>query len=367
MGDFREQAQQLIQSRLVAKAHDLFRFRHPYIYYYFLAAYLRDHLDESTIQAVVRDLAANLYREESASTLLFLAHLSKDRFVLNTLVAAAEAQFTEAPVATLQRDVEFLNKIESTVPKLPIADRNARDAREELLEAADRNEEQQRKFEEQQQAQIENASSALGRLNAALKTIQILGQILKNFPADFERDDKDRIITASCALGRRVLGSLLQSIEQNEALLLQDMIRLITRRRSSLSETKLRERAASAIFALSELAATGMVVRISHALGSKDLTATYERVFPDVKVSMLRLVYAALRLEHYDEFPEGLIRKGAKALRRNPFAFRVLRDLVVRYLTMFPADFRLKQRLSEMLHLDFQTVRAPKPTQRLLK
>jgi hypothetical protein len=257
--------------------------------------------------------------------------------------------------------------MESTVPKLRLADRDARDAREELLEAADCSEEQQRKFEEQQQAQIESASSALGRLNAALKTIQILGQVPKNFPADFERDDKDRIITVSCALGRRVLGSLLHSIEQHEALFLQDMIRLITRRTSSIPENKLRERAASAIFALSELAATGMVVRISHALGSKDLTPTYERVFPNANTAMLRLVYAALRLEHYEKFPEGLIREEAKVLRRNAFAFRVLRDLVVRYLNMFPTDFRLKQRLSETLHLDFQKVSAPKPAQRLLK
>ena len=299
--------------------------------------------------------------------MLFLAHLSKDRFILETLLATAEAQFTTAPLATLQQDVAFLNKLDSSVPKLRLADQNVRETREQLLDTADRTEEDQRKFEEQERAQIENASSALGRLNAALKTIQILGQLLKNFPADYERDDKDRIIAVSCALGRRVLGSLLQSIEQHEALFLQDMIRLITRSRPNLPETKLRARAASAIFALSELAATGMVVRIAHALGSKDLTSTYERVFPDMKTAILRLVYTALRLEHYEDFPEGLIRDEAKALRRNGFAFRVLRDLVVRYLNMFPTDFRLKQRLSEMLRLNFQKIRTPKPAQRLLK
>ena len=52
MGDFQQQVQQLIDCRLVTKAHDLFRFRHPYIYYYFLAAYLRDHLHDQKIQVV---------------------------------------------------------------------------------------------------------------------------------------------------------------------------------------------------------------------------------------------------------------------------------------------------------------------------
>lgn len=367
MGNFATQAQQLVDCRLMAKTHDLFTFKHPYIYYYFLAVYLRDHLQESSVQDVVRDLATKLYRDESASTLLFLAHLSKDRFILRTLLSTAESQFIEAPLATLQDDVQFLNKLDSTIPRLRLPEENLRDAREHLLEAADRNEDEQRKFEQAEQAEIENATSALGRLNAALKTVQILGQILKNFPADFERDEKDRIIIASCTLGRRVLGSLLHSVEAHEALFLTDMVRLIARIKSNIPEHKLRERAAAAVFALSELAATGMVVRMSHALGSKDLTSTYERVFPSMTSPILRLVYAALRLEHYEEFPEGLIRDEAKTLRRNAFAFRVLRGLVVRYLTMFPTDFRLKQRLSQTLNLDFQKVRNPKQEQRLLR
>ena len=61
--------------------------------------------------------------------------------------------------------------------------------------------------------------------------------------------------------------------------------------------------------------------------------------------TILRLVYVALRLEHYADFPERLILSEALNLRSNPFAFRILRALVVRYLTLFPTDFRLQQRL----------------------
>jgi hypothetical protein len=86
---------------------------------------------------------------------------------------------------------------------------------------------------------------------------------------------------------------------------------------------------------------------MSHALGSKDLTATYERLFPNIKTAVMRLVYVALQLDHYDRFPDSLVRDQAKELRHNAFGIRVLRNLVVRYLAIFPTDFRLKQRLSE--------------------
>src|SRR5207245_1996079 len=70
MGEFQQQVRQLLDSRLVTKTNDVFKFRHPYIYYYFLAAYIRDHLQDPAIRALVGELASNLHREESASTLL---------------------------------------------------------------------------------------------------------------------------------------------------------------------------------------------------------------------------------------------------------------------------------------------------------
>ncbi len=145
------------------------------------------------------------------------------------------------------------------------------------------------------------------------------------------------------------------------------MLQLIARRRPNLSTERLREGAVSAVLGLSELAAFGMVVRLSHALGSKNLTSTYDRTFEGNDITILNLVYIALRLEHYDDFPERLILEAAAAMRTNAFGFRILRGLVVRYLTLFPTDFRLKQRLSSKLNLDFRRIRAPRQEQRLLE
>ena len=56
---------------------------------------------------------------------------------------------------------------------------------------------------------------------------------------------------------------------------LEDMLRLIVRRRPDIPAEKLRQGAVSAVLGLSELAAIGTVIRLSHALGSKELTSTY--------------------------------------------------------------------------------------------
>jgi hypothetical protein len=79
-------------------------------------------------------------------------------------------------------------------------------------------------------------------------------------------------------------------------------------------------------------------IKTSTRIGSKDLTTTYERVFPQLQSVMMRLVYVSLRLEHYENFPESLVRKEADELQSNPFSFRVLRFLVARHFAIFPTD-----------------------------
>jgi Calcineurin-like phosphoesterase len=357
----------LVEMQLLNRQHDSFVFRHPYIHYYFLAIYLRDRLSDADLASHVHTLAAELYKDENANTLLFLSHLSKKRIILDALLASADAQYPGAQHVTLEGDVGFLNQMHGVVGKLRLPDKPMTASRQEMIENVDAARAEELEFQEERKPEIESDSSILGRLNSALKTIQILGQFLKNFPADLDRGEKDRIIAACCSLARRALGDFIGLVQRNETEILQEMLFLIGRRKPSIDAQKLRDRAVITVVSLCELASVGMITRLSYALGSKELSATYDRLFPSFVEPIMRLVYVAIQLDHYDEFPEGLIREEGKALHKNPFGFRILRYLVARYLALFPTDFRLKQRLSELLQFEFQKVRIPKKEQQLLK
>lgn len=357
----------LIEMHLVKQQHDSIVFCQPYIHYYFLALYLRDRLSEAELANHIKTLAAHLYKDENANTLLFLSHLSNKRVILDTLLASADAQYPDAKDANLEDDVRFLNQMHGAVGKLKLPDKPATTTRQEMIESLDAAREEELEFEEQRKPEIESNSSMLGRLNSALKTIQILGQFLKNFPADLDRGEKDRIIAACCSLGRRALGDFIGLVQRQETEILQEMLFLIGRRKPSIDAEKLRDRAVMTVVSLCELASVGMIIRLSYALGSRELSATYDRLFPTFSEPIMRLAYVSVQLDHYDDFPEGVIREAGKAFHKNPFAFRILRYLVARYLAIFPTDFRLRQRLSESLELDFQKVSIPKKEQQLLK
>lgn len=367
LSDFDRQTNQLIDVHLVSLKNDCISFRHPYIYYYFIALYLRDHLAQETVKATIATLSKQLHRDDSANTLLFLAHLSKDESILESLLAAAAGQYVGAAETALEEDVAFLNQLGGVVNRLQLPDRPVAETREEELESLEAARHQELEFEVQRKAEIENDSCILGRLNAALKTIQILGQFLKNFPANLDRTQKDRIIAACSTLARKGLGDFLGLVQRNETAMLEEILFLISRRKPGIAPDKLRDRATTAVVALCELATTGMIQRLSYAIGSSELSTTYERLLPKNSVAIMRLLYLALRLDHYQHFPEGLIDQEVKLLSRNPFAFRILRCLIVRHFAIFPTDFRLKQRLSSVLELDYQKISIARDELKLLK
>ena len=81
----------------------------------------------------------------------------------------------------------------------------------------------------------------------------------------------------------------------------------------------------------------------------------------------LRLIHLSLQLDHYGDFPEAKVNDEAKQLKENAFSFRILRQLVVRHLAIFPVDFRLRQSMSSLLKLDYQKVKVPRVEQQILK
>jgi len=365
--DFGQQARQLEKMQLLVKINDGFRFRHPYILYYFTAYYLNDHINETEVGKAIHTMAQELFREQSASTLLFLSHLSKDSRILETLLAACDSQYAAAPSASLDNDVGFLNDLTGEAQKLIVVDGSLADMRQRELEKLDASRNDELAYEEANKKEIEAQDTLLGRLNAALKTIQILGQFLKNFPANLDRSKKDRVISACCDLARRALGGYLEIVRENESDFLRDMVFIIASRKPDISAAKLKEHAATAVVTLSELASFGMISRLSYSLGSSELMNTYDRYFEKAEVSFLRLVHTALKLDHYTSFPESHLTDEVAQLRKNPFAFKLLQQLAVRHMFMFPVDFRLRQKMSVLLKLDYKRLTIPKPDQRLLK
>lgn len=65
------------------------------------------------------------------------------------------------------------------------------------------------------------------QLDVAFKTLQILGQIVKNFPGSMSGDDKRRLVTECIGIGLRTLGSLFAILEASSESFVRMMIGML--------------------------------------------------------------------------------------------------------------------------------------------
>lgn len=353
----------LIAQHILVRSNDHVSFRHAYLFFYFTACYLRDHIHESESRGDIRVLISSLANERAANVLLFLTHLSKDPFIVEELLLAAASQFPGIKEATLQDDVVFLNKLHASAATLEIPDVSPRQTREEYLAALDEEELNGRHLS----SHDASANDLLVQINGGLKMIQVLGQILKNFPANLNREKKSQILASCSSLGRRLLTAYLGLVSENERALLEVFVETIKRNEPSMTTFAVRERAVATIVGISEMTAYGLIKRLSHAIGLRDLMAVYERVYGVDDGPFSKLLLASLSLDHAGEFPEKLVEDTMASVHKNAFAHSVLRYLVFMRLMLFPAKFQTRQKMAQILKFSYQKTVAQSAQRTLIK
>ena len=107
---------QLVDQNILVALNDGFRFKYRYLYNYFVASYLKDHITERAIRDMIGEMSCGVHFESNANILMFLAHLSKDPVVIDELLASSRGLYPEFVPATLQDDVKFLGTPWNNLP-----------------------------------------------------------------------------------------------------------------------------------------------------------------------------------------------------------------------------------------------------------
>lgn len=360
--------QELLEANVLVEDGSILRFKYPYFYYYFVASWMRDHIGEDLVRSEIKRLSRAVHVADHANILLFLAHLSKDPIIIAEMQVTANDLYSDSAPAALERDVDFVNTIAEMAIPTTYAEQNHNTARRERLELLDQEESDDSELDDTGEL-LDPASAMLNpliRLNMALKTLQILGQTLKNFPGSLEGTTKLQIAQACYNLGRRVLGSVLGLLKDNQEALVQDLVRLIGAKQPQLSAEEIRRQAKGTLIELALLVCFGMTKRISHAVGSPDLETTYNRLLDQNRETCVKLIHTSLSLDHIGTLPVSFLKELGEEFKTNPLAMTLLRLLVVEYFNLFPVQYKDKQRVCQALGIEITKVRGPVGSKGLL-
>jgi hypothetical protein len=341
---------QLTERNLLQKHGDSLSFRYPFVYYYFVASYLRDHLEENWCKEVVNRLAEDMADSASAHILLFLAHVSRSPILQSALIGAAERVFANQVPCTLDAiDVRSRwQQLGTARESLIYQDCGPAEGQAAMAAALDDRERHPRALSSERDV-IE--------LLEALRTLRIVGQVLRNFPGSLERKRKISLGQACVGMARRTLTFLLTHLEYNQEELLDQLADSVRYYHPDFDDSDVRQRAKVIFSRLEGLFAYSIVKRLSYSVGNPDL----DQVWDDIagrgpRSTIEELFNISLVLDRERRVPEQDVLNLVKRFRSHPIASSVLRRLVTLRFELFEEDFRTKQRLCAALDVDYRAV-----------
>ncbi len=358
---------QLISQEVFVEVNGECKFKYSYLYNYFVASYMRDHMSAPVVHDALTHMARNLHIESNANVLLFLAHLSKAPEVIEELLEAARELYRGYVPTAFEGDIGFLANLWSDLPVAEYQEKDSKKNREALLEEMDRNTPPETGLEQVEDEVVEpDAEDPIVRLVTALRHLEIMGQVLKNFPGSLTASIKLDMARECFHLGLRSLTVVLEMIQNAQTEMLKDMSKEIGDTHPGMAQWQVDTRAKESVMGLVHMLSYGLIRRIAKAVGSQDLFNTYERLVGESPTAAIELVNSSLHLDNSKNFPYALIRDLGSDFQQAPLPLSVLRQLVVEHFHLFPVDFKTKQSISSRIGIKYSSLQAVNPHARLL-
>ena len=335
-------------------------FPYRYAYYYFVAKYIMTHLHtarhEATMRIQLEEMARNLHVEDYANIVIFFVYLTKDEKVMQTILDWARSLYPEHPPFDLDKHIAFLDNLFATPIQVRLAGEYSQDNNEQQRRSLD--EAEQLQLEKEEREQSEREIDDVLKVNMAFKTLQVMGQILRNFPGALQGDLKLQITTESYLLGLRALCAIFVLMEENLTEMqafFAEVLKELQPTKEPMDQEKARKMADQFIYRLVFGGSFGIIKMISQAVGSEHLAETYKEVSAAPSPLAIGLIDLAIKLEHFRNFPNRDVIDLNKQTEKKEFAASLLKQLVAEYFYLYPAAPAARQRICSQLGIQANT------------
>jgi len=346
-----------------------YRFFYAYLYSYFVAQYISNHLHSANqgfeMRALVGRLIQSLHVDDRSDILIFLVYLTRDEWVVNSLVTATTQMLADYPPCDMHNVVSHLGLTAPASRPIKIQQpghtSNRREMRQTLDDMAPESnggtDEEHPSSDDANGGggdEIDEAIAVMGKVTTAFKMLQILGQILRNSPGALPGSTKLEVIEGAYKLGLRALQSVYVLLHSDTPALtgmLEEMLRL---QHSNIKEDELERRVNESLYVLTLMIGYAFVKKVSQAVGSEQLNITYSVINERTSNAAIRLIDTSIRLDHFRQFPMDDLEEAHKQLLKHPFSLDILRHLIAEHLLLFPVDRPLRQRVSAQFSISIK-------------
>lgn len=342
-----------------ADSFENYSFKYVYIYYFFVAKYLAENIESTKMH--ISEVLSSLEREENAYIAVFLSHHSRSDYILDEIVFSACLLFEKYSSSTLDKEeLEFFDEQAEllTTAVLPPAGDSPRSERARRLAISDEIEsecEDPEKFD----SEGDEYFSVQMQIRKSIKTVEVLGSIIKNRSGSLKRERLLSIIEEGIGIQLRFMSFFFDLIGQKNRQ--EEIIQYLEGRiekyvaekqnetnydRVPLDEQK---RIARVYFwNLNFLTVYALINKAISALGSDKLNGMICEVCENNDTPARLLISHGSQMWHSKNIRIDDVSKLLRDSSMSTVAKRILEFLVVNHCSMHVVHFRDRQRIEAL-------------------
>lgn len=335
-----------------------FTFRYPYFYYFFVAKYISEHMNDSEVIEKIDNILHNLHVDENAYIAVFLTHHSRNSPIISKIEEIALSLFDKYKEATLTKDeMHFFDEHEHKIIEqvLPPANINHDAERTERLN--NRDELEQISEDSDSVEQSDDINPLEMELRRAIKTVEVIGCIIRNRAGSLKKPELERLLKYGMNVHLRILSNLFELIgnESNQEKIVELMVERLDHLEKEmgphkrLPDDKKREYAKVIFWNLNFLIVCGIIHKIIHSLGSDKLTIIVDSVCDEVDSPVSFLVKHGISMTYNKNLQINELQKGLLDNSFSEVSKRAIKFMVADYCAVHPVNYRDRQKIKTKL------------------
>ena len=352
----------LIESKLIIIQHDDWKFSYEYIFYFLVARKLSELIGKKEGKDAIKYLCSNLHKEKNANILLFVAHHTKDDFLIEEATFTAMVPFEDITPITLNRDGEYYDLIKDIVKEISsdiIEDSSDPvKTRDEMLESQDdverRKEREKNKNENEDEDEDESLNHFMSPFFQSYRALEIVGQIIKNRKGSIPQNQLIEMIAELYNTAFRSISFFGNTLSETK----EDFIETL---KSKIdvddSNHNVEEKVNSFFQFISLQICLGVFGKVIHSVGQKDLRKLFDETAEKIGTPAADIVTFSINTS-YGNMSTGDLKSIVKKYEKNPVAMQIIKSRVKSYLYQNYVSYKKRQSFADTLNMRI------KPSQR---
>lgn len=373
--DFENRFKQLVKAKIVEKKDgNYYKFKYPYVYYFFIAKYLSDTIRTEDTVHIIDSLISTLSRRRSMSILMFLTHHSRDESILDKVVTQTQSFFRELEPAKLDVDTNFINSIIEKMPEFPVSfqNQNRLDYRRTVESRKDDIEDGHTKDfdsllnDDDDDSSLvkpkeEDASNDFLRdMNLTFKSLEILGQLSRNYYGSLKIHQKQKLLEEAIKAPLRSLEYFFSLIDDSSEHAI-DMIEKKLKEKfqgksDAITNNQIKDVARRLLFEMIVSLSFFFITKISSSIGSVNLQQVIDNVCDGMDSNAGKLIKLSTMLELGNSIPVEQIRRFITDMDKNHLSERLMKSIIMNYLYMFERTERDSQQICSIADINYGSV-----------